>query len=195
MNTTIERKITSEGFSYTISCDPTLEGTTNFTLSLLPIHITVVECDTNIYQMKEANWLLKLISWIPIPIWNRLMPFKYYLNGSLLGKSKTTLFRPAFFFPIGADVYEIRGHSKNYYSMMKNDVQVALIQRETYVYHERNTYQIKFKEDCCPKPILLLLCIFIDTKFYPNQGSIFTNRWDTDYVINDLYEDRVLWKP
>ena len=201
MEATVKRRRIKTGYSYTIDCDSAVTGKTNYTLGfLLPIWITVSDSQGNIYKLREANWLLKLLDWLfPIPFifisTAPLRPLRYYCNGERAGKARPFFRKAGSFFFIDKDAYEIQDHSYNYTSIMKNDVQIALIQKEQWNQNKRTIYHISYKKDACINAMLMLLCIFIDTKGFPNRMTMGSDRYERAHVIGDKCKERTNWRP
>ena len=201
MNATVRRSRIKTGYSYTIDYDSAVTGETNFTLGfLLPIRITVSDGEGNVYKLREANWLLKaLYFFLPIPFvfinLEPLKPLRYYDNGVQTGKAGDFFKKSGYYFLVGEDVYEFHDHSHNYTSIMKNDVQIALIQKERWNQYERTAYHISYKKDACTRAMIMLFCIFIDTKGYPNRMTMGGDQYERGHVFGDEIKERTNWKP
>jgi len=174
-------------------------GEANYTYSILPDRIKVFgenDDKDSVIALKQTNWLFNIIDILP---WDfkKLMPYKCYVDGKYSGKSEKTLFRAIYKFTISDNEYELCEHSNNYVSLLKNNVQIALYQKDAETFAEQNLYRIEYTDDDSVINLseLYLFCIFIDRVFFKNTNGLYYARYEKTYVINDKYSDRAKWSP
>ena len=191
MNLKIIRELKLKKYVYQLSTTELIIGTANYTFGFIPRIY-----NNDLFELKQTSWLLKLINSFPILNLETFTPFKYYVNGNYSGRSKKVPFKPVFHFTINEDKYELCQHNKNYVSLMRNDIQVALYRKEDETVLEMNTYNIKYDENSnMEHSLLLIFCIFIDVTFYANSMNIAYLKYDKNYVIKNEYDERTLWDP
>ena len=188
MDIYIERNITYFIKNYNVYC------TANITLGIMPVKIKMLSNGCSII-IKQYPFLLKLINSLPILNCENFTPFKIYKDNVKCGKGKHILFKPLYIFTINNDIYEIRHHSNNYISLMRNNVQIALYYKNITSVAEHNIYNVKCVYDTEMLNIILLFCAFIDVIFYPNNGNFSYIKKEKTFVFNDKYEERINWKP
>lgn len=181
-------------YLFNIEMDEAVFGKANYTFGFLLQNITITS-GGNILQLKQTNWLLKLLNTLPLLNSEVLAPYKFYINGQCRGKSKNVFFRPCFFFDIEKVHYEVRLHNNNFISLMMDNLQIALFKKETSSTGERNIYKVNYSDEHIKKEMLLLFCAFIDLVFYKNYSFVSYYRKEKNYVFHDAYEERTKWIP
>lgn len=182
-------------YTYKIIGNSRYSGESNYTYGLIPRRIMVLRDNYSIMELKQTNWLLKFMNSLPVLNCETFTPFYYFENKTLLGKSKTRLFQPAFFFTIKENFYELRQHNHNVISLMENGAQIALYKKEAFTEFERNKYEIRYREDKEENdPLLLLFCIFIDVVFYSSTSKISGWKYEKEYVMKDPFPERTHWE-
>ena len=192
MNFCINRNMTVRNIHYYIK-NYDVVSKANITLGMLPIKIEVLS--NNHIILKQSPWILKLINALPLLNYETFTPFKLYKNGVKCGKGKHLFFKPVFIFVIDMDRYEIRHHSNNYISIMRNDKQIALFQKKLRSVAENNTYFVKCINENGILDIIMLFCAFIDVMFYPNNKHIAYIKEEKTYILNDKHSKRIQWSP
>lgn len=171
-----------------------IEGTANITLGILPIKITV-QNSNHCIVLKQSPLILKLINALPILSYETFTPFKIYKDSIFCGRGTHVLFRPIFKFKMEGNRYELRHHSNNYISLIRENKQIALFQKKSLSISEKRSYFVKCINEAEILDIIMLFCAFADVIFYPNNKSVAYIKWDKTYVINDKYASRTYWNP
>lgn len=191
----IIRKMQLNKYEYSIEQDDSVSAEALFDYGILSRRIT--SKGNNIkYTMKQNNWLLKILMVIPkifIPI--DLFPkYNIFLNENIIGKTKVAFCTPKREIMIDNSLYEIYLHSNNYISIMKDDVQIALIKKSVLTVGEKNRYDVDFdyvtEKD---KVFVLLMVSFIDIVFFPNRLRFDAVKCEKT-IGKDKMAHRTLWQ-
>lgn len=189
----IYRNMNAKKINYYIN-NHSVEGSANITLGIIPIKITVKNGNKCIV-LKQAPLILKLINALPLLNYETFTPFKIYKDNLFCGRGAHILFRPIFKFKIEGNKYELRHHSDNYISLLRENKQIALFQKKSLSIRENRSYFIKCVNEAGILDIIMLFCAFSDVIFYPNNKSVGYLKWDKTYVFNDKYANRTHWNP
>jgi hypothetical protein len=195
MQTIITRTAKHGKTQYTLPWKKSLLGEANWTLLGLWLQeISVKDKMKCLFMLKQTNWLIKILNLIPPLSFFTFTPFKCFRNEILCGSSKRNVFDSAFSFKIENSVYELREHSNNYGSLMKNDIQIALYKRDTEAVMGHTKYFVDYdaKQELS---LILLFCAFKDTVFHKSRGSIDFVKYEKSYVISDPFPERISWQP
>lgn len=121
--------------------------------------------------------------------------YKFYHREICIGKTKISFFSPRRIIIINNICYELYLHNNNYISILKNNVQIALIKKSEMTMAEENKYIISFDENLEKDVGLLTIFVaFIDVIFYPNRYKLNYVKYEKTIGIDKLY-NRTLWKP
>lgn len=195
MNINVTRQMNAKKYLYSTNPYSALKGEANHSFGIVPRKIKVFDGKKNI-EIKQTNWTAGVFSLIPILNKKALAPFKYCVDGKCIGKSQTEVFEPVHFFYIDNYVYEIRAHSGNYVSVLKDDNQIALYKKEDISYGELISYHVEYKETADVSIAdIFVFCIFIDVVFFRDNNSAAYFRKEKTFVLNDEYKDRIKWHP
>lgn len=198
MTVTITRKLNRNKYIYNIIGNIDCCLYSNFTFGLLLRKIYLEDKSNGMkYILKQTNYLLKTITWIPIfwlfPI--GLFPrFLLFENDNCIGNTKVSFFTAKRTIVIQNHLYELYLHSNNYVSIMKDDRQIALIKKRNIVCMEENHYTVDIDKGLENNIYLMLLLIaFVDIIYFRNRY-----RWDffkyEKTVGLDKMQKRTLWK-
>lgn len=119
----------------------------------------------------------------------------YDLNNKPLGKIKSTIFSNIVNIYLVNDKYEIYSHGGNYFSVMKNDVQIALINSTGKVIVNELHFNIECKKEYTN--IIILIVMIIDYKYYGFKLGKKVNllySWTNTFNFNDRHRERLFWK-
>ncbi|WP_312093536.1 hypothetical protein [Aminipila sp.] len=151
------------------------------------------------YELKQENWWQQIL--ICIPFWGFFLgidmfpPYEFYHRGVHCGKTRVSFWTPRRIIEMDNGVYELYTHSNNYISILKNDIQIALVQKEEVTIEERNTYHLNVDESLVNDMNLMALFIaFIDIVFFPNGPEFWLERSERTIGPDKLYY-RTYWKP
>ena len=191
----IIRKMHLNKYEYSIEQDDSVLAEASLDYGILSRCITSEGCNIK-YTMKQNNWLLKILMVIPkifIPI--DLFPkYNIFLDEEIIGKTKAAFCTPKREIIIDNSLYEIYLHSNNYISVMKDDVQIALIKKSVLTIGEQNRYDVDFdyatEKD---KVFVLLMVAFADIVFFPNRLRFDADKYEKT-IGKDKMAHRTLWK-
>lgn len=151
------------------------------------------------YELNQENWLLKILTYIPF--WELILgidifpPYKFYHRGICCGKTRVAFWKSYCIIAVENEVYELYLHSNNFISILKNDIQIALVQKEEVTIEERNTYHLNVDDSLVDDMNLMALFIaFIDIVFFPNRMEFWLERSEKTIGPDKLYY-RTYWKP
>lgn len=145
---------------------------------------------------KGGLWHI-LFGFIPLASTSRLFPLIITKDRASIGRSEIKSDDNASYFHIESLCYELRGHTDDKFSICKDGIQIAVIQKEHYSYAEKNTYLILTSENTLEDvAYLFMLCMYIDCRFYRSQDNSFAMmKWEKTFVLHDLYKERAEWLP
>lgn len=195
MELVIKRSLSPKGYIYKFDNKSSIVGFANYTFGLTFRKIVVKINDVTCHELRQNNLFLKLIDLIPIINFFNFVPFNYYYNNKINGKTEKSPihFDVAYYITIFNDEYEIRGHSDNIISITKNNIQICVINKDHLIIAEDNTYRITAVNNI-DKELLMLFLVFIDVTLYPNK-NLGLIKYEHDIVFNDEYKERTNWKP
>jgi len=194
MQTIITRTAEYGKIQYTLPWEKSLLGEANWTYMGLRLQkISVKDEENCIFELKQTNWLIKIINLIPPLIFFTLTPFEFFKNEIFCGRSKRNVFDAAYSFHAENCVYEVRGHSNNYTSLMKNDKQIALYKRDPEVVVGQAKYHVDYDSNQ-ELGLILLFGAFMDAVFHKSRGSIDFVKYEKSYVISDPFPERASWQ-
>ena len=184
------------GYDYVMEKYSEIHAYSPYNYGILPKKITATDKNT-MYTISQTNWALKLLTLIPL-FW--ILPidcfpkYKVFKNGILLGKSSVAFFTPRRKLVIQNHKYEFYLHNDNYVSIMKDDIQIALVKKSILSLAEENNYVIDFENAVeCDYTLIILFVAFIDIIFFPNHFRIDAIKYEKTIGI-DKYKHRTLWK-
>ncbi len=191
----IIRKMHLNKYEYSIEQNDSVSAEVSFDYGILSRNIT--SKGNNIkYTMKQRNWLLKILMVIPklfIPV--DLFPkYNIFFNEEIIGKTKVAFCTPKRELTINNSLYEIYLHSNNYISIMKDDVQIALVKKSVLTFGEQNRYDVDFDYITEKDMVFALLMVaFADVVFYPNRLRIDAIKYEKT-IGKDKMSQRTFWQ-
>ncbi len=195
MFATIIRTMHLNKYAYSIEQDSSASAAASMDYGILPRCITA-EGNNSKYTMKQSNWLLKILMAIPkifIPI--DLFPkYNIFSDEKIIGKTKPAFCTPKREIMIENSLYEVYLHSNNYISIMKDDVQIALVKKSVVTIGEKNRYDVDF--ECVTekdKVLILLMVAFADVVFFPNRFSVAAVKYEKT-IGKDKMAHRTAWQ-
>lgn len=170
-------------------------GLGRHTFGLLFQRLKLFKGEDQLYELRQTNVLLKLLDVIPLLGWMIIVPFQVFFQGKRIGRSRRIPF--GYQIAFRDDLYEIRLHRDNICSVMKNGEQISLITKRAETWFEANEYEIQLPDRCCEdeQERILLLCMFIDVFYFPNDLSWYAYRKGKTRILHDDYPDRAEWRP
>lgn len=193
----ITRKMHLNKYEYSIEQDSSVSAEASFDYGVLSRCITSMGNNIK-YTMKQNNWLLKILMVIPkifIPI--DLFPkYKIFINDELAGKTKVAFCTSKRKLTINNSLYELYLHSNNYISIMKDDIQIALIKKSTLTIWGENRYDVDFEYATeKDKVFMLLMVAFADIVFFPERFRLEALKYEKTISIGkDKMQHRISWK-
>lgn len=116
-------------------------------------------------------------------------------KNNVVGDMNYILFSNTIKLTIYGNKYEIYSHGNNCFSIMKNNIQIALINTDGKIVANELCFIIDYIDDC--QNILPLLVICIDWVFYKQKlgkrNNLICSKRIT-YNFHDLHKERLLWK-
>lgn len=171
----------------------------NYTFGIFLREIAAFDSKTEtLYQMKQENWLFKILTWIPVfwilPI--SMFPcFSIYKNKEKIGKTNLAFATPLRRVDVENDTYEFCIHSNNYVSILKNDIQTALIKKEPQTYCGQSKYGVLCSDMIDSDVLLLFMFVaFIDVHFFKNRNRIDYLKYEKTAGY-DGFNERTVWRP
>ena len=139
------------------------------------------------YSVVQSSFLKQMLTWIPVVSFLYWNPFSLIKNGAVCGRSeheiKLDQYIGKFYFE--ENVYWLVVHSNGYFSLTKNEEQIALYHAIT-----RAAYECHHTKSAAETPdILILFAALIHTLLVQDS----TNFWG--YIRKDRYINRVSWLP
>jgi hypothetical protein len=197
MDFIVQRKMTANKYIYEVLGDNTYCGESNYTFNIGLRNITIFSNGEPVYVLKQTNWWIKMITYFPLfwlaPI-GQFPKYKFFDKGAFKGETKCSFFTPKRIIVVENRNYEIYLHSNNYISILKNDVQIALIKKSDWTKGEQNRYAITFDEHLeSDMALLFLFTIFVDNIFYPNRFRVNYVKYEKTIGHDKLYH-RTTWK-
>jgi hypothetical protein len=181
-------------YYYKVEGNSNLKGEAKCALRFLRREVKVYDKANRVtYELSKPDKLKGFIwALLPFVVWSVYPHYSYCENNEVFGTSITPLSEGALFFKIKENIYEIRQHSNFYVSIMKADIQMALIMMGHSSDCEMRSYEVQYSPALEKDFVLLfLLCIFVDVRFYLNKGR----EIGYHHILFDKYKDRVFWKP
>jgi len=170
-------------------------GTSRNTHGFLMDEITVYQDGIEKIKLKEVNYFVWFLRHIPIfSIFFMLLinsRFVFLEDGKNIGYTADKWFRPVRNFIIHGNTYQLYAHKNNFFSLLKNGVQVSLYKKLPYSKCKRNTYYISFLPQESLE-IIQLFCIFIDLFFYDNYNGRIIEK---NVVFSDHHSEHLFWSP
>lgn len=188
----IRRTQKPDKYLYT-SSHPNTESHAGYTYGVTLRSVRVKIDDTQ-YSMKESSRLIKMMAWLPVISWYN--PYTVYKDGTMIGEIEKQVFKPIFHLETGDGTYEFSMHSGSVTSVMKNNVQIAVIKKNPTTVMEKTEYCI-FHSPCevSDSAYLHLFCILIDLTYYRIRGKVDGYKTEKEYVLNDPHKERARWLP
>lgn len=120
---------------------------------------------------------------------------KIYRKNNVVGSIKHTMFSNTIRINLSNEKYEIYSHGGNYFSVMKDNIQIALINTNGKIIMN----ELYFMADCLSDyyDILTLFIILIDSIFYNHKIGERKNLIHSSsitYNIYDKHKERIVWK-
>lgn len=190
----ITRKIQAFKLVYSIQDNQEVSGSGRCTMGLLFQYLRVTN-NNDSFVLRQKNLLLQLLSIIPVLSLFVRVPYHYRKseqNGTLAYAGKNS----GYVLQVGKDQYVIRPHNHNIYSICKNNIQIAKVEKKLESWFEENQYTIFVADNVVQDlPLLLILCMFIDVTYYKNYRQWSAHKKETNVVWNDPYPELAEWTP
>lgn len=189
----IERQLTSTQYKYSIVNNSTHKGIANYTYGIFLRRLNVIDNGLiGRYSIRQTQWYLIFLRILPFV--SMIPPYYFYINNKKVGRTKIRFMSPKKYLQIGNDIYEFYLHGNNYISIMKNNMQIALIKKEFYSENERYEYKIDYNKNI-DIDFMLICCMFVDIIYFPNRFKYDYMKYEkTINIFNDKYIDRVKWR-
>lgn len=189
----IVKRMEQKQYIYTVNQDNRFCAKANYTYNILPRKIQVFYNNESRFVFKQKRWYIKLFVFFLM-----LQSFPKYIlyqNNYRVGESRIKFFSPRREIKIKEDLYELYLHSNNYISIMKNDIQIALVKRNIISNFGQCDYQVLFnKNEFDDLSELTLLVAYLDLIFFHHRNKIYAIKYEKTCGI-DRHENRKLWKP
>lgn len=192
----VVRKVENKKYEYWSIQYPDLHAYANNSIGGLLRNKIIVQHGNQVLYLDEdarASIILsKVFPFVPMPI-----SWTIREKSQQVGSIKSVFMRPRKFLYFFDDVYEICGHSRGKYSLMKNGDQIAIWQRSRIPARERCHYRIECLE---MEPLVsFLACVMCDRADYTGEGGMrLDDDWGDDYITFvpfDKWKARANWRP
>ena len=167
------------------------------TLDLLFQRLQLMCGGEALYELRQTNLLLQILSVIPILGLAIFVPFQLFRNGHRIGRSRRLSASAGYEIAFGDDRYEIHLHNGSRCSVVKNGAQIGRITKNEEVWFEENEYEILLPDGCGEdeQNRIFLLCMFIDVTFFANHRRWAAHRKEKSIVLYDAFPERAEWTP
>lgn len=150
----------------------------------------VIRCMENLKQIVFYFCILLFLRYI----WSVFSKLKIKFNNSTVGSIKHLFFSNTINILLNENKYEIYSHGGNYFSIMKNDVQIALINTDGKMVMNELCFDCKYSNEDMRN--IALFTILIDTYFYKykigtKKNMIISNEFT--YNFFDRHRERLFW--
>lgn len=173
----VERKRTSKCFLFEIAEEARYIGKANFTAGILLRKLEVRDKIKEIkYVLQQENIPQRVLGCLPFMNYYPRPHYEAYINGEHCGRTRSTRKFTQTICTIASDTYELVMHGNNYLSVLKNDVQIALIHRNPEVLNEVGRYTVDYDPDGASLPILLLFIAYCDVVWFPVPLTCYKSR-------------------
>ncbi|MBE6907546.1 MAG: hypothetical protein E7476_14885 [Ruminococcaceae bacterium] len=140
--------------------------------------------------LEEEGALLSALNaycpWFPRTHWS------IYEEKHKIGSIKPVFQRPRNIMSLNGDTYEIGGHSREVFSLVKNRKQIA-VWKKSISYYEKCDFTIDYIK--VEPSILFMTCVMCDRLYYPGEGKReFGDDYST-FVPFDNWKERAEWHP
>ena len=171
-----------------------VHGKANFTLGIGLRRLTTCD-EKDFWELKQEGVAQKILSWFPLMDDYPRPCYQVYLNNLKVGKSKSTHNSTQTLFTVNNDTFELFLHGDNYISVLKNDIQVALLRRDEKIIQETAIYSGHFSIKHISLSFLLLLVEYVDVTWFPMNGYASAKVSRTDISEDEPFKERVNWVP
>ncbi len=191
------RKISFFRINYVIDEYGAYKGLGRCTLDLFFQRLKLIKNDCLVYELRQTNYLLQILSAIPILGLMFFVPFHLIYKGTAIGRTKRLSASSGYQIFINDDIYEVHLHNDNKCSVMKNETQICLITKKEEVWFEENEYEILAPLTCEEDELskLFLICMFIDVTCFANHRRWAAHKKEKNIVWDDAFPERAEWVP
>ena len=193
----IIKNIKLDKYLYTVNEYSDYYAESNYDYALLPRKIKASAEHT--YVLHQTMWVLKSVTLLPI-FWifhtDSFPRYKIFQDGNLIGKTCISFFSPRRKFIANAHLYELYLHSNNIVSVMKDNIQVAIIKKDIKSFNEQGYYMIEYDENNIELGLLMLLVAYTDVAFFNSHFRFDSVKYEKTVTVGkDKFFDRTLWHP
>lgn len=95
---------------------------------------------------------------------------------------------------IGEHSFELRMHSGNVCSLMKDNIQIARFEKRAKSEFEKNIYEVLYSNED-DFELCFLFCMLADVLWFKNDAEWYAARYETGLIPFDDCSDRANWTP
>ena len=195
MNICVERNLKFPQYVYAIKQEPTCFGKVNYTYGIKLRKMFVYDKKENLC-LKQENCFLKIINILPFFMFYNFPAFIYYKNDIKSGKTYVNPYSRRKLLTLEHNTYEVYLHNNNYISIMKNDVQIAIVKKHEWTDVERHKYDVNYDEKRIhDMKIILLLIMYVDIIFFSNHFTWSYKKYEKTIGLKEKYPERISWMP
>lgn len=197
----ISRTVTLQKHRFSLSVDAfaCADFFTPFFPLSRPQKFSASAADVSLIMRREKENFPFLSQWLPTNFALRQFPFSIFdaKTGECIGSLTRLENDTANYFQIYADRYELRAHSGNKHSLLKNGVQIALFTKAVRSDGMRADYTLYLDEtgehDLAR---LLLIAAYIDCRYYTSlTPKFYAFQWEKTYIYDDEFSECAAWTP
>lgn len=171
-----------------------LAGESNYSFGIILSRALLYRENERFAIVQEKFAVLKLVSKLLLNI-VQLAPYELRYKEEPIGCLRASMsLAPKLIGKIGEHFFELRMHSGNICSLMRDNVQIAKFTKRAKSEFERNIYDVlylneEFFELC------FLFCILADILWFKDDAHWYAVRYETGLVPFDSCHYRVDWMP
>ncbi len=171
-----------------------LAGESNYSFGIVLSRAILYRENEGFAIVQEKFAALKLVSKLLLNI-VQLAPYELRYKEKPIGNLRVSMsLAPKLIGKIGEHFFELRMHSGNICSLMRDNVQIAKFTKRAKSEFERNIYDVLYlnEEDF---ELCFLFCILADILWFKDDAHWYAVRYETGVIPFDSCHDRADWMP
>lgn len=171
-----------------------LSGESNCTFGIALSRAILYRGNEGVAIVQEKCAALKLLSKLLLDI-VQLAPYElHYKEAPICSLRLSMSLAPKFTGKIGEHFFELRMHSGNVCSLMKDNIQIARFEKRAKSEFEKNIYEVLYSNED-DFELCFLFCLLADVLWFKNDAEWYAARYETGLIPFDDCSDRANWTP